>query len=74
VQANAEIRRLRREVEIRDAGIEMGVALVRFWRGLAPRGTDSWFVNEDQAWARMTQMHEADEAARAAHPLNRGGA
>jgi fused signal recognition particle receptor len=64
VQANAEIRRLRREVEIRDAGIEMGVAIVRWFD--APLAS-----LDDLAWA--LRLHEADEAARAAHPLARGG-
>jgi chromosome segregation ATPase len=67
VQANAEIRRLRREVEIRDAGIEMGVAIVR------------WFACDDEdresvgRYMAVTIMHRRDEDARAAHPLNLTG-
>jgi chromosome segregation ATPase len=63
--AEAEIKRLRREVEIRDAGIEMGVALVRWWEGEC----GAW--GQGQTW--MLRGHDADEAARAAHPLARGG-
>ena len=63
---DAELRHLRREVEIRDAGIEMGVALVRWWEG----ERRAW--GDGERW--MLQGHDADEDARAAHPLNRGGA
>jgi hypothetical protein len=55
-------------VEIRDGGIEMGVALVR------------WFACDDEdresvgRYMAVTIMHRRDEDARAAHPLARGGA
>jgi chromosome segregation ATPase len=77
----AELQRLRREVEIRDAGIEMGVALVRYLdagvdivcsgRTVFPTHTQGAVY---EALQRARQAHDADEAARAAHPLARGGA
>jgi chromosome segregation ATPase len=73
LSAEAEIKRLRREVEIRDAGVEMGVALVRFWEGVARGRAWSLFERMEDALSRVCEMHDADEAARAAHPLARGG-
>jgi chromosome segregation ATPase len=80
VEHEAELQRLRREVEIRDAGIEMGVALVRYLdagvdivssgRTVFPTHTQGAVY---EALQRARQAHEADEAARAAHPLARGG-